>query len=127
MLSAADQIDHLAIALVNSGGALLEGSNTTVAEDDLSAYTEIGFQYPSGHRLYVTLTIDVTYGYPAWALYAYQFQDGDGRTVFRYDNWPHYRELETFPHHKHVGPDERIEAHTQPSLAAIIREVSQYV
>ena len=127
MLSAADQIEHIAVTLINSGGILLEGSNTTVADDDLSAYAEIRLWYPSGHRLYVMLTIDVTYGYPGWALYAYQFQDRDGRTIFRYDNWPHHRELETFPHHKHVSPDERVEAHPQPSLAAIIREVRQYV
>lgn len=100
---------------------------TTLAEDDLSAEAEIRLSYQSGHLLYVTLIVDVTYGYPNWALYAFQFQGSDGQTIFRYDNWPHHRELETFPHHKHVGPDERVEAHAQPSLAAIIREVVEYV
>jgi hypothetical protein len=127
VLSASDQIDRVVAALVSSGGILLEGSGTTVSEDDFSAYAEIGLEYLSGHHLYVTLTVDVTYGYPAWALYAFQFQDDDDRTIFRYDNWPHYRALETFPHHKHVGPDERVEAHPRPSLAAIMREVSQYI
>lgn len=35
--------------------------------------------------------------------YAYHFQDQAGKLVFRYDNEPHYPELATFPHHKHVS------------------------
>jgi hypothetical protein len=35
--------------------------------------------------------------------YAYHLQDQAGKLVFRYDNEPHYPELATFPHHKHVS------------------------
>ena len=35
--------------------------------------------------------------------YAYHLQDQVGKLVFRYDNEPHYPELATFPHHKHVS------------------------
>lgn len=126
MLSAADQIDRIAVVLLDSGCVLLDGSSISVADDDLSAYAEIRLQYPSAHRLYVTVTIDVTYGYPSWALYAFQLQDGDERSIVRYDNWPHHPEIETYPYHKHVGPDEVLEAHAQPTLAAIVREVLTY-
>lgn len=34
--------------------------------------------------------------------YRYQFMDDNNRLLFRYDNAPHHREVETFPHHKHV-------------------------
>ena len=35
--------------------------------------------------------------------YVYQYQDGQGRLHFRYDNSPHYPQIETHPHHKHVA------------------------
>ena len=36
--------------------------------------------------------------------YRFQYVKGD-EFIFRYDNAPHHREIETFPHHKHVGND----------------------
>ena len=35
--------------------------------------------------------------------YAYHWQDRKGNLIIRWDNSPHYPELKTFPHHKHVG------------------------
>jgi len=34
--------------------------------------------------------------------YRFQYTKGS-KLIFRYDNAPHHREIETFPHHKHVG------------------------
>ncbi|MDV3103382.1 toxin-antitoxin system TumE family protein [Thermococcus waiotapuensis] len=34
--------------------------------------------------------------------YSFQWQK-DGRLTIRWDNAPHHRDVETFPHHKHVG------------------------
>lgn len=36
-------------------------------------------------------------------MYVYHYQDSDGKLIFRYDNAPHYPQLESFPHHKHFG------------------------
>lgn len=33
--------------------------------------------------------------------YRYHYMTEHGRLIFRYDNAPHYKLLETFPHHKH--------------------------
>ena len=35
--------------------------------------------------------------------YVYHYQGSDNSMIFRYDNSPHFPEIETFPHHKHVG------------------------
>lgn len=35
--------------------------------------------------------------------YTYHYQDASGKTIFRYDNAPHYPNLPTYPHHKHAG------------------------
>ncbi len=37
--------------------------------------------------------------------YRYHFQDRDNNLIFRYDNTPHFPEIETFPHHKHTKND----------------------
>ena len=35
--------------------------------------------------------------------YRYHFQDSQNNLVFRYDNTPHFPDLESFPHHKHLS------------------------
>ena len=35
--------------------------------------------------------------------YTFHWQDPDGKLISRWDNAPHFRELATFPHHKHLS------------------------
>jgi len=35
--------------------------------------------------------------------YSYHWQKTDGELIIRWDNKPHWRNIETFPHHKHEG------------------------
>jgi len=35
--------------------------------------------------------------------YSYHWQKTDGELIIRWDNKPHWRHIETFPHHKHEG------------------------
>lgn len=53
--------------------------------------------------------------------YSYHWQTENNKLLLRWDNAPHYKEIETFPHHKHVG--ERIE----PSFKLTVKEVLQYI
>ena len=53
--------------------------------------------------------------------YAYHYQRSHGELVFRYDNVPHYPDIGTFPHHKHVG-DKVIPARP-PDLSEVLREI----
>jgi Family of unknown function (DUF6516) len=39
--------------------------------------------------------------------YRYHFQDAQNNLIFRYDSTPHFPELHSFPHHKHL-PDQVI-------------------
>lgn len=52
--------------------------------------------------------------------YRYHFQDKGKNIVFRYDNTPHFPNLKSFPHHKHLK-DEVI-AIDKPSVVSVIRE-----
>lgn len=57
--------------------------------------------------------------------YVYHYQAQDGTLIFRYDNVPHYPDLPTHPHHKHVrvGAAERVEAAQPPQLTDVLREI----
>ena len=61
--------------------------------------------------------------------YVYQYQDGQGRLYFRYDNSPHHPQIETYPHHKHVVEMrkgvERIEAAAAPNLGEVLRGIEE--
>jgi len=54
--------------------------------------------------------------------YAYHYQRSHGELVFRYDNVPHYPDIGTFPHHKHVG-DKVIPARS-PDLSEVLHEIA---
>ena len=54
--------------------------------------------------------------------YRYHFQDENNEVIFRYDSTPHFPDLPTFPHHKHL-PDTVIAA-TKPDIRQVFQEAS---
>ncbi len=42
--------------------------------------------------------------------YSYHWQDKNGECIIRWDNAPHHQSVDSFPYHKHIGKNERIEA-----------------
>ena len=65
-------------------------------------------------------------GYPVRVNYAYMYVR-EGRRVFRYDNAPHHPEIVTHPHHKHIGPAERLAPADQPSLSQLLAEITDWL
>ena len=53
--------------------------------------------------------------------YRYHFQDRQNNLIFRYDNTPHFPDLENFPHHKHLS--DNIISSQEPSVLKVIEEV----
>ncbi len=56
--------------------------------------------------------------------HAFHWQEGSGRLLARWDNAPHWMEIETYPHHKHLGEEGRVvasEATTLEEILAVIR------
>ena len=74
--------------------------------------------------LTVDETVDTQAGYPEVLRYSYTYVRGSEH-IFRYDNAPHHPGLESFPHHKHVGPKETPDTSAQPSLKQVFREIEQ--
>ena len=54
--------------------------------------------------------------------YRFQYTKGD-KFIFRYDNAPHHREIETFPHHKHVG--DRVLPSKEKNLLEVLKEIEE--
>ena len=63
------------------------------------------------------------------AKYRYHYMDNNQALQFRYDNAAHFKNLSSFPHHKHilVNDDERVIATPKPTLSQILDEISDYV
>jgi len=78
----------------------------------------------NGSHLTIDEIVDTQLGHPELLRYSYTYVKNDEH-VFRYDNAPHYPDFETFPHHKHVGPDETAQPAQPPTLSQIFREVEQ--
>jgi hypothetical protein len=56
--------------------------------------------------------------------YAFHWQEGSGRLIARWDNAAHWPEIETFPHHKHLGESGQVvasEGTTLEEVLAVIR------
>jgi hypothetical protein len=58
--------------------------------------------------------------------YAYTYLRDEQR-IFHYDNAPHHPEIVTHPHHKHVGPEDRLAPADQPSLNQVLAEVESWL
>ncbi|RLC13951.1 MAG: hypothetical protein DRI57_15335 [Deltaproteobacteria bacterium] len=52
--------------------------------------------------------------------YRYHFQDRENKLVFRYDNTPHFPDIGSFPHHKHLK--DNVISSVKPSILGVIEE-----
>jgi hypothetical protein len=52
--------------------------------------------------------------------YRYHFQDQQNNLIFRYDNTPHFPDLNSFPHHKHLK--NTVENSDEPLILNVIKE-----
>ena len=57
--------------------------------------------------------------------YSYHFQDDEGNVIFRYDNAPHWIDLENFPFHKHEPT--KVIASKPMNLERVFYEIKTYM
>jgi len=72
----------------------------------------------SGGLLEINEAVIVESGALVCLGYRYHCQDAQNRLIFRYDNTPHFPDLPSFPHHKHL-PDHVIATEKPMVLRAI--------
>ncbi len=60
---------------------------------------------------------------PSEDKYSYHWVSPDGEFLIRWDNAPHWRDIETYPHHLHQGPEEE----ARPSSKVAIIDVLDWI
>ena len=104
----------------------LEVPFTCLASDDFNGLVRGRVTFWDGSYLDLYEVISTELGYPVRISYAYTYLN-DGKRVFRYDNAPHHPEIVTFPHHKHIGPQDRLTPADQPGLNSVLQEVAAWL
>ncbi len=58
--------------------------------------------------------------------YSYHYEDTGKSLILRYDIVPHYRNIATFPHHKHES-ENKVVASIEPSLKEVLYEIEKLI
>jgi len=84
------------------------------------ATLRIRIRFTRGHLLEINEAMVVEADVLMWLDYRYHCQDVQNRLIFRYDSTPHFPNLPSFPHHKHL-PDDVI-ACQKPDIRTVLQE-----
>jgi hypothetical protein len=93
-----------------------------LASDDYNGLVRCRVFFWDGSYLDVYEVVNTEQGYPIRVHYSYTYIQ-DEKRVFRYDNAPHHPQILTFPHHKHVGPEDALAESPEPKLAEVLDEI----
>ncbi len=63
---------------------------------------------------------------PAKRKYAYHWQNAENELIIRWDNAPDW-EVETFPHHKHIGGQQQVEPSYERTLEQVLMVINDAV
>lgn len=99
---------------------------TCLASDDYNGLVRGRVCFWDDSFLDVYEVVNTELGYPVRVSYAYTYIR-EGKRVFRYDNAPHHPEVITYPHHKHIGPSDRLAPTDQPSLSQVLAEAAAWL
>ncbi len=87
------------------------------------ANLRIRIRFRDGHMLEMNEAVVAVGRRVEHLAYRYHCQDESANLIFRYDNTPHFRDIETFPHHKHLP--EGVTAANHPSILGVIEEANE--
>jgi Family of unknown function (DUF6516) len=59
--------------------------------------------------------------------YRHHWQDQHGRLIKRWDNAPHYRAIDTFPHHLHDGAEDHVVSHPATTGLEVLQHIIEVV
>jgi hypothetical protein len=57
--------------------------------------------------------------------YSYHWQNENGLLIIRWDNAPHHKQIQTYPHHKHLG--EEILASDEITLEYVLEYIETFL
>ena len=94
---------------------------------DYNADLSLGYLFVNGKIVFNDSTVlefteSIT---PDGLRYRYQYMEGNGNLIFRYDNVPHHPKLSTFPHHKHAN--NKTTESGPVDLKQVVEEIIDYI
>lgn len=78
---------------------------TAVLLTSVRANLKLRIRFDGQYLLAVSEALIVTDQQISQIDYRYHFQDEKNQLIFRYDSTPHFPQLASFPHHKHLPED----------------------
>ncbi len=114
-----DYLNQIEQAIENSQNVYVERYQEEILTSQ-RVNLRIRLRFNQTHLLEINEAIIVENNQLEFLDYRYHFQDQENKLVFRYDSTPHFPNLSTFPHHKHL-PNEVINAQ-KPDLIEVLRE-----
>jgi len=82
----------------------------------------IRIRWQAGYLLEINEAMMVEDNILAALDYRYHCQDAENNLVFRYDSTPHFPDLDTFPHHKHLF--DQVIPCVKPEIIQVLQEVT---
>jgi hypothetical protein len=82
-------------------------------------------RWHSGYLLEINEAVIIENNTLTFLDYRYHCQDQQNLLIFRYDNTPHFPDLSSFPHHKHLSGD--VIACKKPELIQVLEEVTNLI
>jgi hypothetical protein len=110
----------------NANISSIETPQAFLISDDYNGLLRCRIHFWDDSFLDIYETVSTELGYPVRISYAYTYLRA-GKRTFRYDNAPHHPEIATFPHHKHIGAEERLAPTDQPTLSQILAEIEGWL
>ncbi len=110
-----DQVDRLLEAYPN---IYAESYNATILSGE-RANLKLRLRFYFKYLLSISEALVVVDDQITAIDYRYHFQDGQNNLIFRYDNTPHFPNLLSFPHHKHLA--DQVISCNQPSIVTVIQ------
>ena len=123
-------LDFLARYLSHIEGEIrkLKGAYVERYEEEILAVNRVNLRvrvrFPNGFILELNEAVIAEEDRLTHLGYRYHFQDKQNNLVFRYDNTPHFPELEGFPHHKPLP--NKVFGSEEPSILKVIDEASLF-
>lgn len=124
MTNICDYFIELQHIITNLSGVEVERYEEQVLTDK-RGNIRIRLRFSDNSLLELSEAIQITSNIIQQISYRYHYQTSVGKTIFRYDDAPHYPNIKTYPHHKHVF-DEVLEC-SHPDIETVINEVNEYI
>ena len=117
-----DYLNQVEQAIVQCENAYVERYQEEILTSQ-RANLRIRLRFKQTHLLEINEAIVITDNYLEFLDYRYHFQDEKNNLVFRYDSTPHFPNISTFLHHKHL-PNDVISCH-KPEITQVLEEATE--